>query len=315
VPACKWEDCLRWRDSEGPALDLFSLTKALLGVKLRSSDSMPDRPYISIVTPVLNMEQTIERTLRSLKCQRADFEHIVLDGGSTDRTQEIVKSYSTHYPVRLHVDPGGGVYGGVIKGFRHSSGEIMAWINGDDFYLPWTLAVVQHIFRTRPQIEWICGISSIYFEESGLCTTARFARYYVKAFMKRGWYRGDLFGFLPQESMFWRRGLWEKAKGGEVLTKYRYAADYHLWRTFGHYAQLHSVGSMLACFTVRMNQLSDFRETEYFKECGCRRVRYTPHALCNLLSFLLTGIFEKRILRVAGVGEVRATAGSLGAIS
>jgi glycosyltransferase involved in cell wall biosynthesis len=258
---------------------------------------MNNDPYISIVTPALNMEPTIDRTLRALQVQRASFEHIVLDGGSTDRTHAIVRSYESQYPVRLVVEANAGVYGNVVKGFKHSQGEIMGWIAGDDFYLPWTLAVVQHIFRTRPDVEWICGLPSNYDEATGLCTTARFARYYIRPFLKRGWYRGGGFGFLQQESMFWRRSLWDRAGAEEAMLRYRYAADYHLWRTFAHFAPLHSVASALACFTIRPNQFSRAKELEYFKECGLSRVHYPVHPACNLISYLAAGLFSKRILQ------------------
>jgi glycosyltransferase involved in cell wall biosynthesis len=260
---------------------------------------MADNPYITIVTPALNMEPTIERTLRSLEGQRASYEHIVLDGGSKDRTHEIVKSYGARYPVRLYVEENAGVYGNVVKGFRHGAGEVMGWVAGDDFYFPWTLAVVQHVFRTHPEIEWITGIPSMYFESSGLSITARMAKYYVRAFLRRGWYRPGLFGCLQQESIFWRRGLWERSGAESVMLKYRYAGDFHLWRIFAEHASLHSVSSALACFTVRSNQFSTAKELEYYKECGCRKIGRSTHPICNLASFLLAGVFQNRVLRVA----------------
>lgn len=259
---------------------------------------MPDQPYITIVTPALNMEPTIERTLRSLDGQRASYEHIVLDGGSKDRTHEIVRSFASRYPVRLCVEENAGVYGNVVKGFHHGTGEIMGWIAGDDFYFPWTLAVVEHVFRNNPGIEWITGIPSMYFEASGLSITARMAKYYSQSFLRRGWYRPGLFGCLQQESIFWRRRLWDRSKGEETMLKYRYAGDFHLWRVFAEQAPLHSVSSALACFTVRSNQFSTAKELEYFKECGCSKVGRSTHPLCNLISFALAGIFQKRIIRV-----------------
>jgi glycosyltransferase involved in cell wall biosynthesis len=268
---------------------------------------MADKPYISIVTPALNMEASIARTLRSLEGQRASYEHVVLDGGSKDRTHEIVRSFADRYPVRLQVEENAGVYGNVVKGFRHTSGEVMGWVAGDDFYFPWTLAVVQHIFQTRPDIEWITGIPSMYYESSGLCTTARVAKYHPRAFLKRGWHRAGMFGFLEQESIFWRRSLWDRSNAEEVMLKYRYAGDFQLWKRFAEHTSLHTVASVLACFTVRSNQFSASKELEYFKECGCTKVRYNVHPLCNLISFLLTGIFRNRVLVVQTRKEGQAT--------
>ena len=259
---------------------------------------MESKPYISIVTPALNMERTIKRTLHSLEVQKASFEHVVLDGGSTDRTHEIVRGFATRYPVRLAVEDNAGVYGNVVKGHRQTTGEIMGWIAGDDFYTPWALRVVEHIFRKHPEVEWIYGIPSVYYEQSGLCATGRMAKYYVREFIRRGWHRGGLFGFLQQESMFWRRDLWDRSDAEAVMLKYRYAGDFHLWRTFAEHVPLHTVASTLACFTVRDGQFSSVKEAEYFRECGAGTVRYKPPLLCNVISFAVSGLFQNRILRV-----------------
>ena len=84
-------------------------------------------PKISIVTPVLNGAKTIERTLQSLSVQRADFEHIVMDGGSKDDTEVIVRSYENKYPVQWHSQPDKSIYEGVWNGMQRTGFPWSAW--------------------------------------------------------------------------------------------------------------------------------------------------------------------------------------------
>jgi hypothetical protein len=205
------------------------------------------------------------------------------------------------------VEENAGVYGNVVKGFRHTTGEIMGWVAGDDFYFPWTLAVVEHVFRTRPDVEWITGIPSMYYEATGLCTTARVAKVHPGpcsggAGTGRGcsasWSRNPFSGGAASGT---------RSNAEEVMLKCRYAGDFQLWKRFAEHTSLHTVASVLACFTVRSNQFSAAKELEYFKECGCTKVAYNVHPLCNLISFLLTGILRKRVLVVQTRKEGQAT--------
>ncbi len=98
---------------------------------------MNSKPLVSIVTPSLNQGGFIEDCIRSVKNQSyKNIEHIIVDGGSTDATINILKKYEGTYNMIWLSEPDNGMYDAINKGFKLSKGEIMAWINADDMYLP-----------------------------------------------------------------------------------------------------------------------------------------------------------------------------------
>src|SRR5215470_7311361 len=110
------------------------------------------RPRISIVTPSFNQARFLEATIRSVLDQRYDnLEYIVVDGGSTDGSVEIIKRYADRLAFWCSEADGG--HGNALnKGLRRATGEIMAWLNSDDIYWPWTLAAVAEIFEAHPDV-------------------------------------------------------------------------------------------------------------------------------------------------------------------
>lgn len=92
---------------------------------------------ISIVTPVFNAEKYIERNIRSVMNQNyTNYEHIVVDGGSTDNTLDVAGKYKDRYPMVLISEKDNGMYDAICKGFNIATGNIFAWLNADDTYYP-----------------------------------------------------------------------------------------------------------------------------------------------------------------------------------
>jgi hypothetical protein len=113
------------------------------------------------------------------------------------------------------------MYHAIQKGFDHSKGEIMAWLNSDDKYHHGAFQIVSQVFSDLEDVEWIIGMPSMYNHE-GL---------YVKASINRRWsfsrfQIGD-FRWIQQELVFWKRSLWQKS-GCLLNTGYKYAADLEL---------------------------------------------------------------------------------------
>jgi len=105
---------------------------------------------ISVVTPSFNQGAFIEETILSVRNQRyPDCEHIVVDGGSTDGTIEVLKKYSN---VRWISEPDRGQADALNKGFKISTGEIIGWLNSDDTYVENALERVAEFFETRPEV-------------------------------------------------------------------------------------------------------------------------------------------------------------------
>lgn len=242
---------------------------------------------ISIVTPVFNGSAHIGRTLESLAAQKASFEHIIMDACSSDNTVAQAQSYSERYPVRICSERDAGLYDAVQKGFERSEGDILAWLNAGDAYLPWTLHTVQRVFDAYPEVEWITGVPGVYLEEQQFFCAAQYTPIYTQGLIRNGWHNGHRLAVLQQESMFWRRGLWERSNGAEVLAGNGrgkgLASDYHLWRRFAAFAPLYTVCSPLASFTVTAGQISQSQREAYCADMGVLSPTTRPNRFWMLL--------------------------------
>lgn len=211
-------------------------------------------PKISIVTPSFNQAQFIETTIESILSQNyPNLEYIIIDGGSTDGSVEIIKKYQTY----LHYwcsEPDAGQYDAINKGFQHATGEIMAWLNSDDLHFPWTLKTVASVMSQLQEVEWLTTLQPGGCDWDSFCTGfASLPGYSKQAFLDG---RYAIVGFfIQQESTFWRRSLWQKS-GAQIPTQFKLAGDFALWSNFFCYAELYAIDSPLGCFRSQVNQKS-----------------------------------------------------------
>lgn len=197
---------------------------------------------IAIVTPSFNQAPFIEETIRSVVDQQyPEIQYVVIDGGSTDGSQDIIESYSN----QLHFytsEPDRGHAHALNKGFAETDCEIMAWINSDDIYTPKALQTVARIFDQFPEVDWITGFNGLWNKE-GIMTTAQRNPKNIYDYLtnKHRW--------IQQESTFWRRSLWEKA-GGYIDENQKYMVDGELWCRFFQHAELYSVDAILGGYRI-----------------------------------------------------------------
>jgi glycosyltransferase involved in cell wall biosynthesis len=251
-------------------------------------------PYISIVTPVLNSVQTLARTIQSVSTQKASFEHVIYDSGSTDGSRELVERHLGNYALRVINGTRNGLYNGVASAHRETTGDVMGWINADDYYQSHALAIVERVFREMPEVQWLTGVPSRYWEGQQLWSIPGMAPIYSQRLIELGFYRSNMLGCLQQESMFWRRSLYLEAHGEAVLRRYELAADFHLWRAFARRAPLRTVRTVLATFTIRPGQVSQVRRLDYDQECGVRQNAPDMSRYGRAFNRLYSNAFRKR---------------------
>lgn len=217
-------------------------------------------PKISIVTVSFNMVDYIEDTIRSvLDQQYPNLEYIIIDGGSTDGTVDIIKKYEPWLAYWIS-EPDSGMYDAIQKGFKVSTGEIMAYINSDDKYYTNAFYSAATIFSGNEDVDWILGRATFYNDEGTIVDVKD-----MKKWSKFNYYLGD-YQWIQQESIFWRRRLWLKA-GSRINTDLKYAGDYELWLRFFRFAKLYSADTVFAGFRFRTkDQLSLEKIDSYLYE-------------------------------------------------
>lgn len=236
-------------------------------------------PTISIVTPSYNQGAYIEETIRSVLDQGyPGLEYLVLDGGSTDASPQVIRRYADRLAYWVS-EPDGGQYDAISRGLQRATGEIMGWLNSDDRHMPWTLAVVAEIFAAFPQVEWITSAYPVNWNARGQAVRCAVrAGYSRELFFRGGYLPGRPWfarGYIQQESTFWRRSLWERA-GGYIEAGLRYAGDYELWARFFEHAELYTVTALLGGIRKHGDQKTAQHLGRYIGEAEDVLRRYRP---------------------------------------
>jgi glycosyltransferase involved in cell wall biosynthesis len=177
----------------------------------------------SVVTPTFQQGRFLERTLRSVLDQRHPrLEYIVQDGGSTDDTGAILARF---HPCLKHVDShvDRGQAHAINLGFRHATGDIMAYLNSDDLLMPGTLNYVADYFQGHPDVDVVYGHRIMIDADD-----AEVGRWVLPRHDDEFLRWAD---FVPQETLFWRRRIWEKV-GGALDESFQYALDWDLLLRF-----------------------------------------------------------------------------------
>lgn len=217
-------------------------------------------PKISIVTPSYNQANYLEETIISVLNQNySNLEYIIIDGGSTDGSVNIIKKYEKQLFYWIS-EPDEGQYHAIKKGFDKSTGEIMTYINSDDVLINGSLNTIADIFSHYQQIEWITGIPNFIDERGNMAWVGELKRW------NKYNYIGFDFEYIQQEGTFWNRSLWERA-GCHISLNYKLASDLELWSRFFISGDLYTIPVLLGSFRIRReNQRSLEGLNDYLEE-------------------------------------------------
>ena len=236
---------------------------------MQERSSSVNYPKISIVTPCFNMAEYLEETLKSVLLQQyPNLEYIIIDGGSKDRTVEIIKKYEKYISYWIS-EKDEGMYHALQKGFEHSTGDIMGWLNADDILHPYSLFTLAELFTRYEHVDWLQGINCI-IDQQGRAVhviepknTTRYA-FLLKNFLNEQESALVPSGTIQQESTYWRRSLWNKS-GERIDATLGYAGDFELWMRFFRYEPLVIAKTLIGAFRYRPGQLSSAQD-KYIEE-------------------------------------------------
>jgi glycosyltransferase involved in cell wall biosynthesis len=183
----------------------------------------PAGPRISLVTPSYNQGEFLERTLCSVLGQGYPrLEYLVQDGGSDDETPGVLQRYRGAL-ARCESVRDRGQADALNRAFRHATGEVLAWLNSDDLLLPGSLAYVADFFARYPEVDVVYGHRVVIDEDD-----REVGRWLLPPHDDAVLSWAD---YVPQETLFWRRGIWEKT-GARLDEDFHFALDWDLLLRF-----------------------------------------------------------------------------------
>src|SRR5660397_194952 len=185
--------------------------------RLRGPEGLSSDPLVTVVTPTLERRERLAHTLKSVAVQTyPNIEHIVVDGGSTDGTRQMLEEWERKQGVRWISEPDEGIYHAVNKGFDMANGTVFCYLNSDDLFFPWSVAVAVDALRRADlvygdavilrELEWLLQFGVAHPSVS---------------------HRPKLYA-VPQPAAFWTRALHQELAGfrGE---EYPLKADHDFW--------------------------------------------------------------------------------------
>lgn len=217
-------------------------------------------PKISIVTPSFNQGRYIEQTIRSVLDQNyPNLEFVIIDGGSTDGTVEIIKKYENQITYWIS-EPDAGQTDAINKGFAKCTGEIFNWINSDDYYEPGAFEKIARVFTDHPGVNVVCG-KEWSFEDGNLAGKTL----NPGSIIKKNIYETIRVGIIDQPCTFFRKKKIDTFFPLEPSLKY--VMDKQLWwRYLLKFGQGHIVQTDEVFTWFRLHaQSKSIEQAQYFE--------------------------------------------------
>lgn len=252
-------------------------------------------PRISIVTPSLNQAEFLEATLLSVLDQGyPDLEYLVVDGGSSDGSKSIIGRYAGRVAWWVS-ETDNGQSNAINKGLARASGDVVAYLNSDDLYLPGALQAVGEAFACDAGLEWMAGHCLVF--GTGMRTSVIKPRLPARP---GGWL---VWNPLPQPAVFFRRKI--LGRHGDFDGSLHYAFDWEFWIRLGLAGQRCGVVDLpLAGARWHPQSKSASQQLGFTAEARTIRARYAPR---------LTPSEERWVARELRANDLIAAADAEGA--
>lgn len=215
-------------------------------LKGSSRKSLKSLPQIALVTPNFNCGKYIERTIQSVVEQGyPKLVYHVQDGGSNDSSLEVIRNYSDRVNSWESIKDRGQSHA-INLGFQRVAGDVMGWLNSDDILLPRALERVGKFFASHPDVDVVYGHRLLIDSDDRVIN-----RWVLPTHDHRLIQWAD---YIPQETMFWRRSLWEQV-GGMINEQFQFAMDWELILRFRRAgAKFYRLPHLLAAFRITDQQ-------------------------------------------------------------
>jgi glycosyltransferase involved in cell wall biosynthesis len=232
-------------------------------------------PSISIITPSFNQGQYIRQTVESILSQHySKLEYIVIDGLSTDNSLSILGEYSDN--LTLIAEKDSGQTDAINKGLRMATGDIVCWLNSDDYFLPGTLNYVGEFFATHPNHLWLSGDCQI-VDQTGqriqepIRHYKRLLRHLSPAFYL------SLTNAICQPATFWRRSIHDDL--GFLDESLRYTMDYDWWLRLNKLQSPTIANELFTAFRIHKQSKGGSQFEQQFAEDFETLCRYQTNSL------------------------------------
>jgi glycosyltransferase involved in cell wall biosynthesis len=269
-------------------------------------------PKVTIVTPSFNQGQYLEETIRSVLDQGyPNLEYMVIDGGSADNSVEIIRKYEGHLAYWVSEKDRGQTHA-INKGMARATGDILAYINSDDYYLPGALERVAKYATEHAETDLIHGRCR-YVDEHGAKIGEQFAsisEYRQIVDLWDVWWARRQF---VQPEVFWTRRIAEKI--GPLRDELQWVMDYEYWaRMLRNGARVGRIDAELACFRFQPQQKTNFPQQRAEEQLRVVQPLLFEHAgpLPRLTKWRLQGkwlydvVFRREAARSLEAGQSRA---------
>ena len=264
---------------------------------------------ISVITPNFNYGKYLQRCLESVAQQNYEnWEHLIIDGGSTDNSLKIVESFTTHYSGKTKLikqTQRKGQTNAINLGLQNAKGDIYGWLNSDDYYCDDIFTTVANIFEKNDNLEAIYGEIFLVNSQENVIRKNRYLKFDYNSGIFNGFGR-----MIPCGGIFWRSKLTKEV--GLLDEQFDYAMDGEYWSRLFYKRKLKYISTPLACwrlheeaktFDRQQKENKAYRLAENENQIIAERA-YQNLALAKILPYKKSGLvfawyyFKRRFLRL-----------------